>query len=246
MVETVSATCTTLQSSSNSCPVSIGSLLAILRLALLKNLERFLCGLHPRNGHSSKCRAFPIRLVKLLINDINGEHTHAVGAVDFTELHTADNETRNNLTGPLDDGVLGSVHVQAPHTAKLLDLLHADKPLDTEGTKWTIVASSADDERGVDGVRIHAALVVMVHGDESPVGDNTSDADLSIRASGASDEVLDRCGVEKLDVGESEDFAEQSGSEEGGVFDDDVVFFFFVWDAEVTEEGVCRLTHDHG
>ena len=30
------------------------------------------------------------------------------------------------------------------------------------------------------------------------------------------------------------------------MFDNDVVFFFFVRDTEVAEEGIGRLTHDHG
>ena len=64
------------------------------------------------------------------------------------------------------------------------------------------MASSADNKRGIDGVGVHAALVVVVHGDEGPVGYDTSDADLPIRASGAGDEVLDGCGVEELNIGE--------------------------------------------
>ena len=203
-------------------------LLQVLQLPFLKHFERFLGGLDAAYRHRSE------------------RGSHAICTVDFAEFHTADNETRNNLTGPLDDSILGSVHVQAPHTAKLLDLLHADESLDGEGTERSVVASSADHQRGVDGVRVHAALVVVVHGDESPVGDDTGDAELTIRPRRASDEVLNSRGVEKLDIGEGQDFAEQSRGKESGVLDDNVVSFFLVWDAKVAEEGVGGLAHDHG
>ena len=53
----------------------------------------------------------------------------------------------------------------------------------------------------------------MVHGDESPVCDDTSDAEGSVWV-GPGDEVFNRSGVEKLDVGEGEDFGEEGGGEE--------------------------------
>jgi hypothetical protein len=51
-------------------------------------------------------------------------------------------------------------------------------------------------------------LVVVVHGDESPVCDDTGDAEGAI-CIGASDEIFDRGGVEELDVGELEDLGEE-------------------------------------
>lgn len=77
------------------------------------------------------------------------------------------------------------------------------------------MAGGGDDERGVDGVGVHAGLVVVVHGDEGPVGDDTGDADGAVGAVGAGDQVLDGGGVEELDVGEGEDLGEEGGGEEG-------------------------------
>lgn len=112
------------------------------------------------------------------------------------------------------------------------------------------MASSADHERSVDGVGVHAGLIVVVHCDQSPVCDYTGDADiLNAVCAGTGDQVLDAGGVEEFDVGEGEDFGEESGCEQGGVLDDDVVGVagvFFVGDAEVVEEDVCGLAHDHG
>lgn len=76
----------------------------------------------------------------------------------------------------------------------------------------------------------------MVAGDEGPVCDDAGDADGwggwgvvgGGRGEGAGDEVFDGGGVEEFDVGEGEDFGEEGGGEEGGVFDDDVGAFVFV------------------
>jgi hypothetical protein len=48
----------------------------------------------------------------------------------------------------------------------------------------------------------------VVHGDKSPVGDDTGDAEGTVRV-GAGDEVFDGGGVEELDVRELEDFGEE-------------------------------------
>ena len=78
------------------------------------------------------------------------------------------------------------------------------------------MAGGADNERSVDGVGVHAGLVVVVHGHKSPVGDHTGDADaavLGLAGCGcgggvdrSGDEVFNSCCVEKLDVGEAEHF----------------------------------------
>ena len=175
---------------------------------------------------------------------MRGRLTHSVGTVNLGQLHAADDETGYNLAGALDDGVLGSVHVEAAHAAQLLDALHADEALDGKGTHRAVVARRGDDERGVDGVGVHAGLVVVVHGDEGPVGHDTRDADALVR--GARDEVLDAGGVEELDVGQLQHLGHDRRGKERGVLDDDVVALVLVRDANLAQKGVGRLAHDHG
>jgi hypothetical protein len=83
------------------------------------------------------------------------------------------------------------------------NLLHADKAFDAESAEWAIMTGCADNQRCVDSVGIHAALVVMVHSDQCPVSDNSSDADLAISCR-TSDEIFNGGGIEKLDVRELE------------------------------------------
>lgn len=83
-----------------------------LATPLLVDPEHLLSSLDTRKGHGAESRA------------------HAVSTVDFGEFHTADDEAGSNLTGALDDGVFGSVHVEAAHAAELLDGLHGDHALD--------------------------------------------------------------------------------------------------------------------
>ncbi len=98
------------------------------------------------------------------------------------------------------------------------------------------MAGGADGEGGVDGVGVHAGLIIVVAGDEGPVCDDAGDAEgcwgIVVggggRGKGSGDEVFDGGGVEEFDVGEGEDFGEEGGGEEGGVFDDDVGAFVFV------------------
>lgn len=76
------------------------------------------------------------------------------------------------------------------------------------------MTSGADHERGIDGIGVHARLVVVVHGDKSPVCNDTGDAEGAVGV-GAGDEIFD-CGcVEQLDVGEGEDFGEEGRGEKG-------------------------------
>lgn len=70
-----------------------------------------------------------------------------------------------------------------------------------------------DDHRSVDGVRIHARLVVVVHADQGPVRNHSSNADRTISCR-ASDKILDGSSIEELDVGEREDLGQKRGSEE--------------------------------
>lgn len=70
------------------------------------------------------------------------------------------------------------------------------------------MTSGTDHQRSVDGVGVHAGVVVVVHGDERPVGNHTSDTDgLGVAVSaGAGDKVFDAGGVEELHVGEGDYF----------------------------------------
>jgi hypothetical protein len=71
------------------------------------------------------------------------------------------------------------------------------------------VAGGGDDDGCIDGVGVHARLVIVMQGYEGPVCDNTGNVDGSVRVL-ARDEVLDTSGVEELDVREGEYFREES------------------------------------
>ena len=70
-----------------------------------------------------------------------------------------------------------------------------------------------DNEWCVDCVWIHTGLIVVVHRDESPVCDNAGNAECAIGV-GTSNEIFDSSGIEKLDIGEGEDFGKKGGGEE--------------------------------
>lgn len=204
------------------------SLDGVLLLAQVKDGEGLLGGLDAGQGHGAKGRA------------------HAVGAVDLAELHAADDEAGDDLAGALDDGVLGGAHVEAAHSTELLERAHGHEALGREGAKGAVVARRADEHGRVDGRRVHAGLVVVVHGDQGPVGHDAGDADAARRrVVAARDEVLDRRRVEQLDVGERQHPGQQRRREEGRVLDDDVVLLHVIGHANLLEEGVGRLAHDH-
>ena len=77
--------------------------------------------------------------------------------------------------------------------------------------------SRADDKRAIDGVGVHAGLVIVVHRDERPVRHHARDAH-GVRIGGCwggpRDEVFDCRGVEELDVGEREYLGQQRRREE--------------------------------
>lgn len=75
------------------------------------------------------------------------------------------------------------------------------------------MAGGGDDDWGVDGVGVHAGLIVVMHGYQGPVCDDTCDADGSVWV-GASDQVFDCCGVEELDVWEGQHLGKEGGGEE--------------------------------
>src|SRR5436309_815927 len=90
--------------------------------------------------------------------------------VHLTELHTTYNQSRNDLTSALYYGVLSRIHIEASHSAKFLKLLHSHKAFDTKRTKGTIMTSGRYYNRCVDGVRVHARLVIMMHRNKGPIG----------------------------------------------------------------------------
>lgn len=112
------------------------NLVQVLGLALIKDLEHLLGQLDATQGHGAE------------------GGPHAVGTVNLRQLHTTDEQAGHNLTRALHDSVLGSVHVKTAHATKLLDALHAHKALDRESTHGTVMASSGDDDGGVDGVGV--------------------------------------------------------------------------------------------
>lgn len=89
----------------------------------------------------------------------------------------------------------------------------------------------------------------MVHGYQSPVGDYASNANsVGVFAGGsrAGDQVFDCSGVEELDVGELEHLAQKSRREQSRVLDGDPLAVVLVRDANLVEEQVGGLAHDHG
>lgn len=88
----------------------------------------------------------------------------------------------------------------------------------------------------------------MVHGHQSPVGNNTCNSEISVLVL-AGDKVLDGGGIEELDVGELQDLGKKSGCEQGSVLDNDVVVLLLVGNSNVVEELLgrsrCRGSHHH-
>lgn len=103
------------------------------------------------------------------------------------------------------------------------------------------MTSRRDNNLGLNHVRVHARLSIVVQSNQSPVGDDTSNTTV------LDDEILSSEGVEQLDVGAHEELREDGGGEEGGVLDDDVVLVAIVeWDANFGKEVLSGLTDNHG
>ena len=66
---------------------------------------------------------------------------HAIGTIDFAQLHSTNDQAWNHLTGSLDNSILRDVHIQSPHPTKFLNLLHRNEALDGEGTEGTVMTS---------------------------------------------------------------------------------------------------------
>ena len=133
------------------------------------------------------------------------------------------------------------VHVQPSHAAKLslrvIDLGHS---LSGEGAEGTVVASGGKDDVTVDGVGVHAQLGVVVERHQRPVGDDTSHSQALFVFSG--DQILDGSSIKQLDVRELEHLQHEGQHKEGGVLDDDIIAFVFVFDTELVQEHVGRLS----
>ena len=107
--------------------------------------------------------------------------------------------------------------------------MHGDETLDAEGAEGSVVSCGGDYEGGVDGVGVHAGLVIVVHGYEGPVchyagnsgkvvshlcvgeGGDVPESSVVVLTG---DEIFDRGSIEELDVREGENFREEGGSEE--------------------------------
>lgn len=139
--------------------------------------------------------------------DIPERWAHPVGSIHLTQLHSSHNQPGYDFPRAFDDGVLRGIHIQSTHPTKFLDLLHAHEALDAERTKGPIVARGGNHKWGVDGVGVHARLIIVVHADEGPVGDNACNADGAV-IQGSGDEVLDGGGIEELNVGKLEDLGQ--------------------------------------
>lgn len=109
------------------------------------------------------------------------------------------------------------------------------------------MTSRRNNDRGVDGVGIHARLIIVVHRNQRPVGNNASNPYTDIIAALPSgDQILDRGSIEKLDVIQRQHLAQQRTGEERSVLDHHESPLVLVRDAEPVEEQMCRLAHDHG
>jgi hypothetical protein len=118
------------------------ALLVVLSLPLIPDTNGLFSSLDATENHGTEGRA------------------HAVGAIDLGELHTADDQAGDDLAGALNDGIFSSAHVETAHATELGQLLHRDETLDTKGAKRTVVARGGDDQGRVDGVGVHAGLVL--------------------------------------------------------------------------------------
>lgn len=95
--------------------------LSTLRLALIKDLQSLFGSLDTAESHSTEGR------------------THTVGTIDLGKLHTSNDESGSDLTGTLDNGVFGNVHIETAHATEGWDSVHAHHALDGEGTEWAVV-----------------------------------------------------------------------------------------------------------
>lgn len=98
---------------------------------------------------------------------------------------------------------------------------------------------------GTRGVYEHT---VVVHGDQGPVCDDTSNANSAGVLPGRSrscDQVLNRSSVEELDVGELEHLAQKCRCEQRRMLDGDPVAIIFVRNTDLVKEQLSGLAHDH-
>lgn len=109
------------------------------------------------------------------------------------------------------------------------------------------MAGRRNDEGGIDRIRIHTRLIVVVHGDQCPVRHDARQTDPAVIVD-TSDEILDGRGIEQLDIRKLEDFGQEGGGEQGRVLHDHearMLTIIFVRDAKFSKESVGGLSHDH-
>ena len=109
------------------------------------------------------------------------------------------------------------------------------------------MASGGNNQRGVDGVGVHARLVIVVHRHQSPVGHHARDPHIAcalVRLAG--DQVLDGRGIEQLHVRQQQHLGQDGAGEQGGVLNNHVVALVLKRHTEVGQEHVGRLAHHHG
>lgn len=174
------------------------------------------------------------------------ELTHSVGAVNLAQLHTTHNQPRNNLPSPLHDCVLCLAHVEPSHSTQLLNLLHANQPLDAESPKRSIMTGHRDNNIRVDGVGIHAALIIMMHAHKCPVRNHSRNPHLARLLILTRNQILHSRGIEQLDVRHLQNLAHDGAREQCGVLDNDIVTLVLERNADLLQEQVSRLAHDHG
>ena len=108
------------------------------------------------------------------------------------------------------------------------------------------MTSGGDDNRGVDGVGVHAALVVVVHRHQGPVGNDTGNTDPRTTFIRARDQVLHRSCVEHLDIIHGQHLGQDGARKQRGVLDHHVIALVVEGHADLAQEHVGRLAHHHG
>jgi len=83
-------------------------------------------------------------------------------SVSLGQLHTTNDHAGHDLTGTLDNLVLSHLHVETTHASKLLVGADGYETLDGEGSPWAVVTGGGDDQGSVDGIGVHAGLVLFV------------------------------------------------------------------------------------
>lgn len=140
-------------------------LLHVLLLPLLEDLDGELSSTDTRDSHGTEDGAHTAGFYYESVTSIvlgRGGMKGELTSVSFGQLHTTDDHAGHNLAGTLDDLVLSHLHVEATHTSKHIIGTDRYETLDGEGSPWTVVTGSGDNQGSVDGIGVHAGLVLFV------------------------------------------------------------------------------------